>query len=177
MKKLLIYCLLLALCCTSALAQAPASPYAPYVLATPEDALLTTGESSCTFERGTARVVAMAMSRVPDADPEAALVRLMSQFDPANGEGVALSLSEGFLGLLAVSAGKLEGLNDETSDVITVMVLQEGELLILSGYDMENAHESVFTLLNDLLAGASLNGQSLADASPIIKYKEIMPAD
>lgn len=175
MKKLYIVCLLLLVMCTAA--QAASSPASPYDLTAPADVLLTDNDSSLTLERGAARVVVMGMSRVPDADPQAALLRLMTQFDAASSEGVFLTLNEGFDGLMAMSEDKLEGLNAERIDVITVMVLREGELLILSGYHMENDLEAVITLLNDLLTETTLNGQPVVAEAPIPEYREIRFVD
>lgn len=174
MRKLYVLCLLLAIFISS---QALASPAAPYDLTAPDGVLLTDNETSLTCERGTTRVVVMGMSRVPDADPEAALIRLMHQFDAMSSEGVSIPLNEGVLGLMSISDDKLDGLEGGKLDVITVMVLSEGELLILSGYDMENDHEAVVTLLNDLLAAVSLNGLPVAQEPPIPPYREIRIVD
>ena len=62
--------------------------------------------------------------------------------------GEDVPMAEGFTGLTALNTDKF----GEGVDQITVMVLsREGDLLILSGYDLEGDEEKVQTLLDAIL--------------------------
>ena len=124
------------------------SPFAPYTIAVPEGAELTGSEGTYTFVQDMSRVVAILIERVPDEDPAAAVIRMMTQFDPEAVIGKDHPLAEDKLG-----AGV---------DQRTVMILsQEGELLILSGYSLEGDEEAAQSLLEQVLRGITVNGQSI----------------
>lgn len=168
MKKLIILLTALLLC-LPALAEtvppeeAPATlALPPFVITLPTDVVLadaTPEDSSVTVVHGNGatRVVAMVLSRVPDekGDHAAELERLMGQFAPLSTDYVHLELAPGFHGLMAVTPGALEGAQGQKVDQVTVMVLWQtamrGELLILSGYDMEGETARAQTMLNMLL--------------------------
>ena len=66
--------------------------------------------------------------------------------------------AEGFVGLEALAEDKLGAGVDQR----TVMILsQEGELLILSGYSLEGDEEAAQSLLEQVLRGITVNGQSI----------------
>lgn len=132
------------------------NPFAPYTIAVPEGAELTQSEGTYTFVQGMSRVVAILIDRVPDADPAAAVIRMMAQFDPDAVIGEDLPLAEGFVGLEALAEDKLgEGVDQQT-----VMILsQEGEVLILSGYSLEGDEEAAQSLLEQVLCGITVNGK------------------
>lgn len=163
MKKLL--CILLAICgfVLPALAEgAPlaedANPFAPYVLTAPEGASLEEGEGSLTFVQGNTRVVAQVISRVPDADPAEAMLRMMTQFEPFAIIGEDLPAADGFVAVTALNADKF----GDGVDMITVMVLSaEGDLLILSGYDLDGDGEKAQALLDSLLETLTVDGMNI----------------
>lgn len=139
-------------------AMAEENPFAPYVLPVPADTALTETEGTYTFVRGTTRVVATVIERVPDASPSEAILRMMTQFDPQAILGGDLTTAEGFVGVEAVNADKFgEGL-----DQINVMILSaDGSLLILSGYSLEGDEEQVRALLDTLLSALTAEGESI----------------
>ncbi len=158
MKKLLciLMMLLLAFPAFAEEATPPAdNPFAPFTLTTPEGAVLEVSEGACTFVSGTTRVVTMVIGRVPDDDPAQAILRLMYQFDPGAVIQEELGFTGGCVGLTACSAEKF----GEGVDQWNLMILSPaGDLLILSGYDLEGDAESVHALLEILLASLTVDG-------------------
>ena len=153
MKKLL--CILLMLMfALPALAEPIAWP--GYVLHIPEGVQVESAESSVTFVAETARVVAIIIERVPDDDPQAAVLRMLGQFDAQAIIGEDIPVAEGFTAVQALSAEKF----GEGVDVLIVMVLSDGgELLILSGYDMAGDEEKGQALLDMVLAKVKVQGE------------------
>lgn len=157
MKKLL--CILLAMLTFTVPAFAEdANPFAPYVLTAPEGAELTEGEGSLTFVDGGARVVVQVIDRVPDADPAEAVIRMMTQFEPFAVIGEDVAAVEGFAAVSALNEDKF----GEGVDMLTVMVLShEGDLLILSAYEMGGDEAKAKALLGALLETLTVNGESI----------------
>lgn len=163
MKKIL--CILLAIMCFTlpALAEgAPlaedVNPFAPYALTAPEGVELVEAEGTYTFVSGSTRVVAMVIARVPDEKPSEAVIRMMAQFEPDAVIGEDLPTVEGFVGLHALNTDKF----GSGVDCLTVMVLSSaGDLLILSGYDLEGDEEAVQALLDGLLAALTVDGVNI----------------
>ncbi len=136
-------------------APAAENPFAPFTLTVPEEVTVEDGEGSRTFVHGETRVVALLIDRVPDEDPAEAVIRMMGQFDPAAVIGEDLPTVEGFSGVEAVTKDKF----GPGVDALTVMILShEGELLILSGYNMAGSEVHVRGLLDTLLSGLSVDG-------------------
>lgn len=136
-------------------APAAENPFAPFTLTVPEEVTVEDGEGSRTFVHGETRVVALLIDRVPDEDPAAAVIRMMGQFDPAAVIGEDLPTAEGFSGVEAVTKDKF----GPGVDALTVMILShEGELLILSGYNMAGSEVHVRGLLDTLLQGLTVDG-------------------
>ncbi len=155
MKKLLCILMML-LFAFPVLAQE--NPFAPYEIALPEGAALESSEGSHAFVMGQTRVVAMVISRVPDDDPESAVLRMMSQFDPDAVLEEAIPMAEGYVSATALSEGRF----GEGVDQLNVLILsQEGELLILSGYDLEGDESKVQTLLDALLENLTVGGEPI----------------
>ena len=141
---------------------------APYAFTLPQDvSVLPPSATSVTFVHGngSTRVVARALTRVPDeeADHAAELARLMELFAPGAQDFTPLTLTPGFHGLMAVTPYALEGAGTERVDQVTVMVLWQtalrGELLILSGYDMAGDEEKAQALLDMVLAKVKVQGE------------------
>lgn len=175
MKKLIVL-LMAVLLCVPAWAET-AEHLAPFVIAAPEGVTAAEGAGGASVvyvhENGTTRVVATVISRVPDteSDHAAELRRLMSQYAPKAQSGVPLTMTAGFHGLKAVTPGALEGMNGAMIDQVTVMVLwqtaMQGELLILSGYDMAGDAAKAEALIDALLAAATVNDAPILQASPV----------
>ena len=157
MKKLL--CILLACLCVALPAAAEeANPFAPYILTAPEGAALEDGEGSLVFVAGQSRAVAQVIDRVPDADPAEAILRMMTQFEPFAVIGEDVAAVEGFVALSAVNEDKF----GEGIDMFTVMVLSaQGDLLILSAYDMAGDGARALALLDGLLESLAVDGECI----------------
>ncbi len=154
MKKMCLLILLAALSLAALPAHAQDVSLPPYTICLPEGATLVENEGSVTCVSGNTRVVMLVISRVPDEYPAAALPRLMEQFDPLAVFGADIPLRDGFTGLLATTANKYgEGIN-----LTTAMVLHDGELLILSGYDMTGDDPAAAGLLTRLLEAITVDG-------------------
>jgi len=131
------------------------NPFVPFTLTVPEEVTVEDGEGSCTFVHGETRVVALLIDRVPDEDPADAVIRMMGQFDPAAVIGEDVPTAEGFSGVEAATKDKF----GPGIDGLTVMILShEGELLILSGYNMAGSEVHVRGLLDSLLQGLTVDG-------------------
>ena len=157
MKKMICILLTMLMLCAFAWAE-EVNPFAPYALTVPEGAMLEESEGTYTVVSGVTRVVVMVIDRVPDADPAEAIVRLMTQFEPYAIIGEDIPASEGFTGLAALNAGKF----GQGVDQITVMVLShEGDLLILSAYDLNGDGEKAQSLLDAVLLSLTVNGEAI----------------
>ena len=153
--KRIICILLMLLFALPALAE---NPFAPYEIALPEGAVLEAGEGSHAIAADKTRVVVMVIPRVPDADPESALQRMVFQFDPDAVLEDAIPLAEGYVGVTALSEGRF----GEGVDQLNLFILSaEGDLLILSGYDLEGDEAKVQTLLSAILHQLTTNGDPL----------------
>ena len=138
------------------------NPFAPFTLTVPEEVTVEAGEGSCTFIHGQTRVVALLIERVPDENPADSVIRMMGQFDPAAVIGEDVPAAEGFSGVEAATKDKF----GPGIDGLTVMILShEGELLILSGYNMAGSEVHVRGLLDTLLQGLTVEG------SPVVLKK------
>lgn len=166
MKKCLCILLMLLLTLPALAEGAPLAednPFAPFTLAIPGEVTVEEVEGSRTFVHGTTRVVALLIERVPDENPADAIIRMMGQFDPAAVIGEDVPTAEGFSGVEASTKDKY----GEGIDALTVMLLShEGDLLILSGYDMTGSDAHVRALLDTLLSGLT------ADGSPVVLKNE-----
>lgn len=164
-KKLLALLMAALMLCAPALAESGAEMLAPFALATPPGVTVQVNDASLIYvaENGSTRVVAMVIDRVPDpeGDHAAALMTLMAQFAPDAEVGEALLLTPGFYGLSAVTPAALEGASGEMVEQLTVMVLRqtalEGQLLILSGYDLSGDAAAVQALIDLLLNAVTVN--------------------
>ena len=158
-----IICILLALLCFVLPVAAEGNPFSPYGLTAPEGVACTETEGTHTFVQGLTRVVAMVIERVPDEKPQEAIIRMMAQFEPEAVIGEDLPVAEGFVGLTALNTDKF----GSGVDQLTVMVLSaQGDLLILSGYDLQGDEEKVQTLLDALLSALT------ADGMPVVITEE-----
>ena len=138
------------------------NPFSPYVLTAPEGVTLESNEGTHAFVSGVTRVVAMRIERVPDDDPAEAILRLMGQFEPDAEIDRELILEGGCVGLTAQNLDKF----GEDMHQQNVMILSaQGDLLILSGYDLEGDDESVHALMDALLAALTLNGAPIVPAN------------
>ena len=153
MKK--IICILLAMLMLISFSIAEdVNPFAPYTLTIPKGAQLEESEGTYTVVSGLTRAVVTVIDRVPDENPAEAVIRMMAQFEPEAIIGVDVPMAEGFTGLSALHEGKF----GEGVDQRIVMVLShEGDLLILSAYDLNGDGEKAQALLDAILLGLTVN--------------------
>lgn len=158
--KRIICILLMLLLALPAFAQE--NPFAPYEIAVPEGAVLETGEGSHTIVSGKTRVVAMLIPRVPDADIETALQRMVFQFDPDVVMEDFIPMLDGYAGINSRSEDKF----GPGVDQLNVLILGPGgDLLILSGYDLDGDEEKVHSLLTALLEKLTVNALPLVQTN------------
>jgi len=156
MKK--IICILLMLLCFVFPAFAETNPFAPFILSAPPAVQLAESEGTYTFVEGLTRVVAMVIDRVPDEEPADAILRMMAQFEPDAVIGEDVPMIEGYVGVNALNTDQF----GEGVDQLTVMILShEGDLLILSGYDLEGDEDKVRLLLDTLLKNLTVQGEKI----------------
>ena len=155
MKKLLCILLML-LFAIPAFAQE--NHFAPFEIHTPEGVILESNDGSHTFVLDKIRVVALLISRIPDADPDRSILRLMSQFDADAMLEEDLPMAEGYVGITSRSENRF----GDGVDQISVLILgPSGDLLILSGYDMDGDEAKVQSLLEALLSQLSVNHEPI----------------
>lgn len=162
MKRIICILLMLMTFALPALAEgaplAEETPFTPYALSAPEGVALEIGENSHTFISGVTRVVVQVIPRVPDENPAEAIIRMMAQFEPDAVLGEDIPMAEGYVGLNAVNTDKY----GEGVDQLNVMVLSTtGDLLILSGYDLEGDETKVQSLLDALFASLTVDGTAI----------------
>lgn len=160
MKKMILCLLAVMLLLGHAFADPADSLFAPYTLTAPRGVTIEESEISATYVYGSTRVVVMVISRVPDEDAAAALPLLMQQFDPDAVFGDDLPLRDGLAGMKAVNASKF----GEDVDQVTAMVLCDGELLILSGYNTDGDEGRVHELIDALLLNTRYAGEPVLNA-------------
>lgn len=157
MKKMICILLAMLLMISCSFAE-EANPFAPYTLTIPEGAQLEESEGACTVVSGMTRAVVTVIDRVPDEDPAKAVIRMMTQFEPEAIIGEVVPTEEGFTGLTALCEDRF----GEGVDQMIVMVLShEGDLLILSAYDLTGDGEKAQVLLDSILAGLCVNGEAI----------------
>lgn len=158
MKKIICMLLMLLFAIPALSEEAPltdASPFAPYRMTVPDSVELVEKDGTFTYVYGPTRVVAMVIDRVPDEKPEEAIIRMMGQFEPDAVIGESIPAAEGYVGIRAVCADKF----GEGEDQLIVMILgAQGDLLILSGYDMNGSEEHAQSLLDALLTNLTADG-------------------
>lgn len=136
----------------------PQSMFAPFNLLLPEGAHVEMTDSRVTLVKDSSRVVAILLSRVADEDPDAAIATLMQEFDSNTSETISFTAEEGF----SVLAGVVYNAFDEGEDKITLMILSsEGPLLILSGYNLDKDHHTLYLFLTSLLENITYDGQAV----------------
>ena len=138
------------------------NPFAPYEIAIPDGAVLENGEGSHTFVSGKTRVVTMLIPRVPDTDIESALQRMVFQFDPDAVMKDFIPMAEGYAAVTSRSDDQFGAGVDQ----LNVLILgPSGDLLILSGYDLDGDEDKVQSLLDALLENLTVNALPLVQTN------------
>lgn len=159
MKKLLPLMLALLALTASALAELPTTyDFGPFTITVPEDAVVEEYDVSATFVRGQTRVVVQCIDQEPQEDPQAQVRALMTVYHAETVDIADLPLREGLYGAL----GRIANHFGEGVDQLPALVLTDGKLLVLAGYNLDGDTQAVRALMTELLAG------TVWDGSPIL---------
>ena len=166
MKRVLLLALALALLMTTALAETSASyVFGGFELTAPEDVTVEEYESSRTVVREQTRVVVKAIPQELAEDGEKQVRELLTIYNEKTSDVTAVPLTSGLYGAM----GLVENQFDEGIHEVIVLVLSDGELLILAGYNHDGDTLAVHELLAELLSDVTLAGESIL---PVVSTQE-----
>lgn len=162
MKRLLLLALTLALLASSALAEA-SDPYVfgGFELTVPEDVTVEEYENTRTVVRDQTRVVVKAIPQELAEDGDKQVRDLLAIYNEHVTNITAVPLISDLYGAM----GLIEDHFDKGIHEVPVLVLSDGELLILAGYNREGDTLAVHELLTELLAGVTLAGEAILPAA------------
>ena len=162
MKRLLPLALALAMLCSLALAEESVSyAFGSFELTVPSDVTVEEYESTRTVVRGMTRVVVQVIPQELAEDGQAQVRDLMTVYHEAMTDITDVPLVAELYGAM----GLIEDRFGEDVHEIPVLILREGELLILSGYNDDGDTLAVHTLLTELLSGVTLAGEPILPAA------------
>lgn len=159
MKRMLMLALALVMLTACALAE-DSHPFGSFNLTVPEDAAVEENDLTLTVIREQARVVVQVIPQELSEDGQAQVRELLSVYNENIAEVTDVPLVAGLYGAM----GLIEDRLDEGIHEIPVLILARGELLILSGYDLEGDTLAVHTLIADLLSGVTFAGEPILPA-------------
>lgn len=155
MKRIVWFLLALTLFASSALAE----PYAfgSFELTVPEDVQVEEYETTRTVVRDQTRIVVQVIPQELAEDGQAQVRDLLTVYNEAMTDVTDVPLISGLYGAM----GLIEDHFGEGVHEIPVLILGDGELLILSGYNNDGDTLAVHTLLTELLSGVTLAGEPI----------------
>ena len=159
MKRIVLWALALLLFASSALADAYV--FGSFELTVPKDVQVEEYESTRTVVRGQTRVVVQVIPQELGEDGQAQVRELMTVYNEAITDVTDVPLIAELFGAM----GLIEDRFDEGIHEVPVLVLKDGELLILSGYDLDGDTLAVHTLITELLSGVTLAGDAILPAT------------
>lgn len=159
MKRIVLWTLALLLFASSALADAYV--FGSFELTVPEDVQVEEYESTRTVVRGQTRVVVQVIPQELGEDGQAQVRELMTVYNEAITDVTDVPLIAELFGAM----GLIEDRFDEGVHEVPVLILKDGELLILSGYDLDGDTLAVHTLITELLSGVTLAGDAILPAT------------
>lgn len=165
MKRILLLALALAMLTLSAAFAEESAPYAcgSFEITLPGDVVLEEYDASVTAVRGMTRVVIQVIPQELAEDGQAQVRALMTVYDEATAEIVDVPLVSGVYGAM----GLIENCFGDGVHQIPVLILKEGELLILSGYNDDGDTLAVHTLIAELLSGVVLAGEHILPSATV----------
>ena len=155
MKRIVLFALALMLCLSSALAESYV--FGSFELAVPEDVQVEEYENARTVVRGQTRVVVQVIPQELAEDGQAQVRELMTIYNEDMTDITDVPLIAELYGAM----GLIEDRFGEDVHEIPVLILKDGELLILSGYNDDGDSLAVNTLLTELLSGVTLAGEPI----------------
>ena len=158
MKRILALALALAMLTAFALAEGSVSyAFGSFELTVPPDATVEEYETTRTVARGQTRVVVQVIPQELAEDGQAQVRGLMTVYSEAMTDITDVPLVADLYGAMGI----IEDHFGEDVHEIPVLILKEGELLILSGYNSDGDTLAVHTLLTELLSGVTLAGEPI----------------
>ena len=155
MKRIVLCFLALMLFASSALAE----PYifGSFELAVPEDVQVEEYENTRTVGLDQTRIVVQVIPQELAEDGQAQVRDLLTVYNEAVTDITDVPLISELYGAM----GLIEDHFGEGVHEIPVLILSDGELLILSGYNNDGDTLAVHTLLTELLSGVTLAGEPI----------------
>lgn len=160
MKRILLLALALAMLMTSALAE-ESYTLGSFELTVPEDAAVEESDLTRTVIREETRVVVQVIPQELCEDGQDQVRELLGVYSESIADITDVPLVSGLYGAM----GLIENRLDEGIHEIPVLILTDGELLILSGYNLDGDMLAVHTLITDLLSGVTLAGKPILPAA------------
>ena len=165
MKRILLLAVALVMLMTSAACAEKSAPYVygSFEITLPEDVTLEEYDANITAVRGMTRVVVQVIPQELAEDGQAQVRELLTIYNENTADIVDVPLVSGVYGAM----GLLEDHFGEGVHQIPVLILKDGELLILSGYSDDGDTLAVHTLLTELLSGVTLAGEPILPTATV----------
>ena len=159
MKRFVLCLLALMLLVPSAMAESYA--FGSFELTVPENVQVEEYENTRTVVRDQTRVVVQVIPQDLAEDGQAQVRELMTVYNDAMTDITDVLLVSELYGAM----GLIEDRFDDGVHEVPVLILKDGELLILSGYNNDGDTLAVHTLLTELLSGVTLAGEPILPAT------------
>lgn len=164
MKRFLLLALALAMLMTTALAESSLSYTLDcFELTVPEDVDVEEYDVSMTVVRDHTRVVVQIIPQELSEDGQEQVRGLMPVYSESISDVTDVALIEGLYGAM----GLIEDHFSEGIHEVPVLLLTDGRLLILSGYNFDGDTLAVHTLLTELLSGLTLDGKPVLPTTTV----------
>lgn len=168
MKRIFVLALAFVLLTAFALAEEPeVLTLEEFSIVVPDGATVERYDDVTTLVRGSTRVVVQRIPQELSGDGQAQVHDLLTVYDAQTVNVEDIAVEEGLFGAI----GLIENDFGEGIHQVPVLLLTDGALLILSGYNMDGDTEAVYALLNDTLAGAAMDGE------PVLPNNEMTDDD
>lgn len=159
MKRFVLCLLALMLLIPSAMAESYA--FGSFGLTVPEDVQVEEYENTRTVVRDQTRIVVQVIPQDLAEDGQAQVRELMTVYNDAIIDITDVPLISELYGAM----GLIEDRFDDGVHEVPVLILKDGELLILSGYNNDGDTLAVHALLTELLSGVTLAGEPILPAA------------
>lgn len=162
MKRILLFALAMTLLAALAVAE-ESGPYVfgSFELTVPGDVTVEAYENTRTVVRDQTRVVVQVIPQELAEDGQAQVRELLTVYS----ERITDITDVPVISELFSAMGLIEDRFGEGVHEIPVLILRDGELLILSGYNNDGDTLAVHTLLTELLTGVTLAGEAILPAA------------
>lgn len=166
MRRILLVLLALSMLMTAALAEADTVyPFGGFELAMPADATIEEYESSVTVALDQTRVVVQLIPQDLAEDGQAQVRDLLTIYNKDTAEITDVPLTADVYGAM----GLIEDRFDDGIHEVPMLILADGELLILAGYNLQGDTLAVHELLTALLSGVTRAGEPILPSAAAAK--------